>query len=855
MSYSVKNFIEKNCTNNYDLSDLKTLAKDLCKDSGHRYTHNNAIQILCRYASVKDGEIVFDANCRNIESTLDGIISQCPSSSETIETLLVPEPKPDPTIKVKAKTRTRKTNDAQNVIQRSAVASRTGVGGRSTFGSLGSLGSLSQLDVDDIDEKNTKTKTNTKTTKAKSITTKDTKMIGDKKTKPTEIKNTKTIATKNVKSAPTKTKTTTKNVITNIDKPTIETKTEIKKPTGKSGFGTLRSNKTVKKQDSEIETELSTNTIKPIKKGGFGKLSKNLSSTSNKDNGDGFDKKPQFFSSYNFKSKQYGQGGYSYPTEKKYPGLIRDDKKYGPYGTDSYYGDVTQDDKIMQEVKPRIDIFRYLSSIKYPKQRSSEWFILRDELISASDGGTVVGLNPHEQEFGFITKKVHGKPFKSSVDCYHGRKYEQVATMIYEYRMNVKVKEFGLCRHPKYKFLGASPDGIVSEFKLKTRDGRTWDEINAELELIEDPKDKQKYLEAFGFKTRFVGRMLEIKCPLRRKIILDENAPEVYGVHGEKITDLAKDVKRGVCPTYYWVQVQLQLQCCELDECDFWQSEIWEYPDKEDFLADTDKNHPWLSKQTGHEKGVVIQLLPIEHVNNRSLEYNDRIYEYSEFIYQPRLDMTPLEIDQWVLHTLANLKNTHKGKVFERILYWRVMVTRCTTIKRDDEWFEKNLHKFETMWNYVEYFRTNKDKSELLKKYINTFPVDAHDKVKEPPRNKGIIMKTINDIYTEPIKGALLKDKKSYEKIIANIKKHIEDSDIDRSINYDVENDIEYIRDAIGMKIPDDLEQTEKDRETAKFIEFIKRIKLDVEDYLFSNNDSRNGKKSGEDTLEIEMAV
>lgn len=165
-------------------------------------------------------------------------------------------------------------------------------------------------------------------------------------------------------------------------------------------------------------------------------------------------------------------------------------------------------------------------------------------MITASDGGTIVGLNPYEHEFGFIAKKVHGKPFETSVDCYHGKKYEQVATMAYEYRMNVRVKEFGLCQHPKYTFIGASPDGIVSEYKLKTKDGRTWDEIEKEVELIKKEENKIKYMDRYGSKTKYVGRMLEIKCPMRRKILMDENAPEVYGPHGEKITDLKKDVKK-----------------------------------------------------------------------------------------------------------------------------------------------------------------------------------------------------------------------------------------------------------------------------------------------------------------------
>jgi putative phage-type endonuclease len=577
------------------------------------------------------------------------------------------------------------------------------------------------------------------------------------------------------------------------------------------------------------------NDVKPVKKGGFGVFNKTLIQGCQKNCDD--NKKPSsIMKKYTGFGSLGNNNGYQYPKENKYTGVIRNDPIYGPYGTDSYHQDNMQDDQILDSISHRIEIYRKLESRHYPAQRSPEWFKMRDEITTASDGGTVVGLNPYEQIFGFITKKVHGKPFETSVDCYHGKKYEQVATMSYEYRMNVKVKEFGLCRHPKYNFLGASPDGIVSEYKLKTKDGRSWDNIEAELTMIEDWEDKRKFMAEFGIKTKFVGRMLEIKCPMRRKILMTSDAIEVYGTHGEKITDIKKDSKKGICPTYYWVQVQLQLQCCELDECDFWQCEIWEYADKEDFIGDTDTTHPWLSRQTGHEKGVVIQLMPYEQLNNKTMEYKDRIYNFASFIYQPQMDMTPLEIDQWICDTLQNLKNTHKGLVFERVLYWKIVTTRNITIKRDDKWFADNLETFRQIWEYVKYFRANKDKSILLKKYINTFPLDYYKKIKEG-KNKGIIMKTIQTMCNEPSKDAPINEHKAYAKIIATIKKEIEESNVDQPKEYDITNDINYIKEALSLKIPDDMEDEAKEEQMKKFVEFIKQTKNSVQSYLYQENE------------------
>ncbi len=578
-----------------------------------------------------------------------------------------------------------------------------------------------------------------------------------------------------------------------------------------------------------------TKTYKPIKKGGFGVINKAMIQNFQKDC-DGNKKSTSIMKKYTGFGSHGNKNGYKYPDENKYAGLIRIDPSYGPYGTDSYHQDGLQDDLISDDLMHRIEVYRKLESQYYPAQRSPEWFKMRDEMTTASDGGTVVGLNPYEPVFGFITKKVHGKPFETSEDCYHGKKYEQVATMSYEYRMNVKVKEFGLCRHPKYDFLGASPDGIVSEYKLKTKDGRSWEDIDVELEMIKDWKDKRKFMAEFGIKTKFVGRMLEIKCPMRRKILMDPDAIEVYGVHGEKITDIKKDSKKGICPTYYWVQVQLQLQCCELEECDFWQCEISEYCDKDDFLEDTDTICPWLSRQTGHEKGAVIQLMPYEQLNNKTMEYKDRIYNFAGFIYQPRMDMTPLEIDRWICDTLQNLKKTHKGMAFESVLYWKIVATRNITIKRDDKWFADNVVTFRQMWEYVKYLRGNKDKSILLKKYINTFPLDYYKKIKEG-RNKGIIMKTIQNLCNEPAKDAPSKERKTYAKIITDLEKEIEESGAELPKEYDITDDINYIKESLAMNCPSDMDDEEKEEHKKKFVEFIKQTKNSVQSYLCQDFD------------------
>ena len=93
--------------------------------------------------------------------------------------------------------------------------------------------------------------------------------------------------------------------------------------------------------------------------------------------------------------------------------------------------------------------------------------------------------------------------------CTGGVKYEPVTILIYEDMYKTKVEEFGCIQHPEYNFIGASPDGI------------NIDETNNKF-----------------------GKMLEIKNIVNREIT-------------------------GIPKTEYWIQTQIQMETCDLNECDF----------------------------------------------------------------------------------------------------------------------------------------------------------------------------------------------------------------------------------------------------------------------------------------------
>ena len=407
--------------------------------------------------------------------------------------------------------------------------------------------------------------------------------------------------------------------------------------------------------------------------------------------------------------------------------IIKDKKKSNNIGT-------------QEQINRRKKIVKKLMTIEYPPQRSKEWFSMRENAITASDAGQSLNLNHYVAQFEFVCKKVFEYKFPDNINCYNGKKYENIATMIYSYRNDVKVEEFGLILHPKYSFLAASPDGIVSKYKM---DGKT--------------------------ETKLVGRMLEIKCPTTRKLIHN-------GI-----------IKGNICPLYYWIQIQNQLECCDLDQCDFLQCKITEYKDREEFIDDTDEDINYKSKKYGLEKGAIIQLIPketvyktvskekneddIETIEINTSEYNKIIWGSAKWIYPPTINMSPSDYDIWITKNVQNISEIYPDYCLDRIYYWKLEDITCDTVEREKDWFAENLDKYKRIWKIVKGFRVNKHRNKILEKYLKTFNFLNDGTFKDniiKKKNNSKIMKAM-EILLESIDSEDELDKDEYNKYLKKI--------------------------------------------------------------------------------------
>lgn len=384
-----------------------------------------------------------------------------------------------------------------------------------------------------------------------------------------------------------------------------------------------------------------------------------------------------------------------------------------PPNTKSWAHGKQEDDILNSAAQRRKQTIAKLKTLINYEQRSPEWFAQRERMITASDIGTAIGENHHEHQYKVVQKKIMDIPFNGQKSCYHGKKYENTAAMIYGYRMNVQLREYGCIEH-KCGFLGASPDRIIDEKKL---DG------------IHD--------------TKLVGRMVEIKCVDTRKI------------------NMTSDNVFDIIPAYYYPQPHIQMQCCDLDECDFSQFDIKEYASREEFIDDTDPNEPFRSKTTGNEKGVIIQLLPYKRTyDNR----DEEIWNCAKFVYPPSITMTPYDCDKWVSDVISGYKNNkeYKDYVIDNVIYWKLNLCRVVTVKRDDNWFSKNYPILKKIWSYVTYLRENEDKKIITIEYIKF----AEEKYKHNPSR-------LNDIVMFAIARICDAKNPDYKNNINMIKKEI----------------------------------------------------------------------------------
>ena len=282
--------------------------------------------------------------------------------------------------------------------------------------------------------------------------------------------------------------------------------------------------------------------------------------------------------------------------------------------------------KIIQD---KID---YLKQKPQPDQRTDAWYIFRHNLITASNA-----YKAFETQ-NTINQLIYEKcqPLKNNDDnnrmvnintpFHWGQKYEPLSVMLYESRYDTKVDDFGCIQHSEYSFLGASPDGINVD-------------VNSE-----------RY-----------GRMLEIKNIVNREI-------------------------NGIPKKEYWVQMQMQMEVCDLDECDFLETKFVEYENSDVFF---DELRPDENNDVIDTKGLILYF----HNSKEAKPF---------YIYKPLNIVKKCDILKWEEETIELYQSPENNLLYIQTIYWKLEKLSCVLVSRNKIWFKNNIQALQNVWNIIE---------------------------------------------------------------------------------------------------------------------------------------------------------
>ena len=269
-------------------------------------------------------------------------------------------------------------------------------------------------------------------------------------------------------------------------------------------------------------------------------------------------------------------------------------------------------------------ITKTLTKIKnkyQPEQRSADWYHFRWDGLTASNLWKM--FDSQSSLNSLIYSKcvpINIKKFQSvNIDSafHNGHKYEPLSLMIYEEMYDTEVSEYGCITHDTYDFLKASPDGINTK------------------------RGNPRY-----------GRLVEVKNPVSRKLT-------------------------GIPKKDYWIQMQHQMEVCDLNECDFLETIFKSYDNENEFMNDGS----FTKTRDGKRKGIII----------RYFDNKEPIYEYAP------LNLSKQNFDIWYNETMEK----NKKLTWIENIYWYLEDISIVLVTRNNKWYNKALPKMIETWDII----------------------------------------------------------------------------------------------------------------------------------------------------------
>jgi len=253
-------------------------------------------------------------------------------------------------------------------------------------------------------------------------------------------------------------------------------------------------------------------------------------------------------------------------------------------------------------------------------QRTDAWHMKRGEMLTASEiYKACKDASPalkHEIVMSKLVPRPRTPAGTGPKALLWGTRFEPIAKYIYTtyFQGGIEIVDTTCVPHPVHSFLGASPDGIIIT------------------------KDKNDF--------RY-GKLVEFKCPISREFSDSTPIPETY-----------------------YHQMQLQLECTGMQECEYIEVKFKEVNYSE-----------WVDSTAQYKSFFLV-------------------FEDGEVVYKDIEDTR--DVPTWRKEVIDD----RDDRDFT-ITYWYFSNMRTSLVPRDPQWLSSNIESFQEVWNIISEHRKN----------------------------------------------------------------------------------------------------------------------------------------------------
>ena len=293
------------------------------------------------------------------------------------------------------------------------------------------------------------------------------------------------------------------------------------------------------------------------------------------------------------------------------------------------------------------------------EQRTPEWFEARMKGISASDCALALTMNDAACDYYIESFGLHDTFKKNPKKCANHYSTNGKKEIILK---KCKRTDTSSSFSNPFMLWGQKYEPIVQTIYSQMRN-----EDVLEYGLLFHPTVPFLMASPDGITTS--GTMLEIKCPTKRPV-----GP--------------------VPPLHYFHQMMMQLECCGLAECDFFDCSFIEYLFDDEWLSDAQRW--WNSSEGGRH-----------HIFGILLSNGSGVYTYA-----PPTVFSPSDFLAWANSEIERALVEDEIEL-ERV-YYKLEKYELVRIKYTPEFLTLNLPAFSEIWEKITYYRSPEGEADFI---------------------------------------------------------------------------------------------------------------------------------------------